>query len=201
MRRGRWCARRDGPVGRLLPWLLVTLFKNKYRIESARLKHWDYASAGWYFITICARGKECFFGEIVDGEMELSPIGEIVAEEWLKTPMIRATVELDEWVVMPNHVHGILVIKDKEETPPLRLDRGVSTGPRLNAGSVGAVIGQFKSVCTKRIWAIGQLGFAWHPRFHDRIIRDEAELLNKRRYIVENPLRWELDEYNPDLKS
>ena len=175
----------------------MALFKHKFRIETTRLKHWDYSSAGWCFITICTRGKECFFGRVVNGEMELSPGGEIVAEEWLKTPAMRANVHLDEWVVMPNHVYGILVIVDSDETP----HRGVSTASPLKPGSVGAIIGQFKSVCTKRIWAVGQTGFAWQPRFHDRVIRDEPELLNKRRYIVENPLRWELDEYNPSLKS
>jgi REP element-mobilizing transposase RayT len=168
-------------------------FKGRYRIESTRLLRWDYASAGRYFITICARGKECFFGNIVNGDVRLSSIGEIVAEEWLRTPTIRKSVELDEWIVMPNHLHGILVLTDTDKTPR----RGVSTGSELRSGSVGAIIGQFKSVCTKRIWALGQHGFAWQPRFHDRVIRDEAELLSTRRYIIENPLRWELNVYNP----
>jgi putative transposase len=190
----------------------MTLFKNKYRIESTRLKGWDYAAAGWYFVTLCMRGRECFFGDVKDGEMRLSMIGDIVAEEWQKTEIVRPNVELDEWVVMPNHIHGIIVIKhasvetfrgnvsdppeetpDHGETP----HRGVSTKARLKSGSVGAIIGQFKSVCTKRIWAVKFLAFDWQPRFFDHIIRDEPSLKSIRQYIVDNPAKWELDKNNP----
>ena len=85
-------------------------FKGKYRISSARLPGWDYASAGYYFVTIVTQGRISYFGKIVGGIMHLSPIGAIVAEEWAKTPQIRPNVQLDEWVIMPNHLHGILVI-------------------------------------------------------------------------------------------
>ena len=85
-------------------------YKDRYRVESARLPGWDYHAAGWYFVTLCTRDRVPFFGEIVDGEMVLSSIGRIVAEEWQRTPEIRSNVILDEWVVMPNHLHGILVI-------------------------------------------------------------------------------------------
>ncbi len=190
----------------------MTLFKNKYRIESTRLKGWDYAAAGWYFVTICTRGRECFFWDVKDDEMLLSAIGDIVAEEWQKTETIRPNVGLDEWIVMPNHIHGIIVINQAtvetfrwnvseppeetargEETP----HRGVSTRARLKSGSLGAIIGQFKSVCTKRIWAAGFPGFDWQPRFFDHIIRDEPSLKNIRQYIVDNPAKWELDKNNP----
>ena len=90
----------------------MTLFKGKYRVESARLRGWDYTSAGWYFVTLCTRNRECVLGEIVNGVVHLSPIGELVAREWLKTEQVRVNVALDEWVIMPNHVHGIIVIKD-----------------------------------------------------------------------------------------
>lgn len=195
----------------------MTLFKNKYRVESTRLKGWDYAAVGCYFVTICTRGRECFFGEVKDGEMHLSEIGDIVAGEWQKTESVRPNVELDEWVVMPNHIHGIIVIKHtvetfrrnvsdlpketprSEETPyiPEMPHRGVSTKARLKAGSVGAIIGQFKSVCTKRIWAARFLAFDWQPRFFDHIIRDEPSLNNIRQYIVDNPAKWEQDQNNP----
>ncbi|BAZ05607.1 hypothetical protein [Calothrix sp. NIES-3974] len=88
----------------------MTLYKNKYRIESARCNKWDYTSAGYYFITICTYKKQSFFGEIIDGKMNLSPIGKILAVEWQKTELIRPYVELDAWVIMPNHFHGILII-------------------------------------------------------------------------------------------
>jgi len=95
-------------------------FKNKYRIESARLRFWDYASSGWYFVTVCTKNKENFFGDVNAGEMYLSEIGKIVSEEWMKTSIIRSNIMLDEWVVMPNHIHGILVITERMprvETP------------------------------------------------------------------------------------
>jgi putative transposase len=104
----------------------MTLYKDKYRAESARLKGWDYSVAGYYFVTICTRDRECWLGEVVDDVMRLSPVGKIVAEEWQKTAQIRKYVTLDEWVIMPNHLHGIVIISDEmpqQETP----HRGVST--------------------------------------------------------------------------
>jgi len=103
----------------------MTLFKSKYRIESSRLKGWDYASAGWYFVTFCTRGRQSFLGNVMGDDVRLSPIGEIVAEEWQRTPHVRPNVELDEWIIMPDHVHGIIIINDVGvvETPR----RGVST--------------------------------------------------------------------------
>jgi len=175
----------------------MALFKNKYRIESARLKGWDYSGAGWYFVTLCTRGRECFFGDVVDGEMRLSSIGEIVADEWQRTPTIHPNIALDEWIVMPNHLHGIIVITYRVETPR----RGVSTTrqqpSRLQSNSLGSIIGQIKSVCTKRIHAGGCREFEWQERFHDEIIRDERAMHNIREYIIDNPAEWQVDKENP----
>jgi hypothetical protein len=88
----------------------MTLFKNNYRIESARLKGWDYTSARGYFVTFCTRDRQPFLGKVTGADVRLSPIGEIVAEEWLHTPHVRPNVELDEGIIMPNHVHGIIII-------------------------------------------------------------------------------------------
>jgi putative transposase len=189
----------------------MTKFKDKYRVESTRLPGWDYAGAGWYFVTICTRNRECLFGEIVDGEMRLSSIGEIVAEEWQKTPDIRPNVVLDEWVIMPNHLHGIIVILEPRDRTVVETSRQPvvetsrrdvstttpTTTPRLKAGSLGAIIGQIKSVCTKRIWAAGHTGFRWQSRFYDHIIRDEGALQRIREYIVNNPANWAEDRINP----
>ena len=90
--------------------LRMELFKNKYRIGSKRLKGWDYSGAGRYFVTICTGNRVCYFGDVADGKMKLSPIGEIVNDEWYKTEQVRQNVKLDEFVVMPNHLHGIIVI-------------------------------------------------------------------------------------------
>jgi putative transposase len=203
----------------------MTLFGNKYRIESIRLKNWDYGSAGFYFVTICARNRECFFGDVIDGKVVLSDAGKLVAEEWQKTPTIRQTVELDEWVVMPNHVHGIVVIKGNEaglnvsdlsihntrsftnikpDSDPADMNAGretrhrrVSTKVQLQAGSLGAIVNQFKSVCTKHIRKSGHELFDWHPRFYDHIIRSDKVLKEIREYIFNNPAKWELDRNNP----
>ena len=178
----------------------MTLFKNKYRIESARLRGYDYSSPGLYFVTICTKNRECFFGDVVNGEMDLSPIGDIVADEWQKTPQVRANVQLDEWVVMPNHLHGAIWIT---HTIPMAnvetFRRNVSTAdtkPRLQPNSLGSMIGQVKSVCTKRIRAAGYTDFDWQERFWDEIIWNERTLDAVRAYIINNPANWEKDKDN-----
>ena len=136
-----------------------TLFKNKYRIKSTRLKHYDYSSDGYYYVTICTKNRECCLGDVIDGEMKLSVVGKIVSEEWIKTEQIREYVQLDEWVIMPNHFHGIVIINNDNvmcnvETPR----RGVSTTSNRNpchklewkSHSLGSIICQFKSITTKR---------------------------------------------------
>jgi len=145
----------------------MTLFKNKYRIESSRLKDWDYTNNAAYFITICTRNMKNYFGRVVEDKIKLSKIGKIVDEEWLITKDIRNNIILDEYVVMPNHFHGIIMILNEnkinvETTRRVVLiqnktsQRDVST---LKSGSLGAIIGQFKSVCTKRIHELGYINF------------------------------------------
>ncbi len=155
----------------------MTLFRDKYHVGSARLQSCDYTRTARYFVTLCTKDRACCLGDVVEAEVVLSHIGRIVTEEWKKTPLVRPNIELGAWQIMPNHLHGILAIKDTEtahrkvsETPR----RGVSTAirPRLKAGSLGSIIGQFKSACTKRILAAGFCDFAWQTRFYDHIIRN-----------------------------
>ena len=191
------------------------LFKDKFRIPSARLPKWDYTRAAGYFVTLCTKGSVHSFGDVVEGEMILSPMGRIVAEEWQKTPRLRLSVELDQWQIMPNHLHGILILKEVETarravsrrggsptlgTPGETPQRGVSTPDhsRLKAGSLGAIIGQFKSACTKRIWSAGFSEFAWQARFYDHIIRNQESLDKIRDYILHNPVMWETDKDEPE---
>ena len=193
---------------------LMTLYKNKYRIESARYQNWDYTSNGYYFVTICTYNREYFFGDVVADKMQLSPIGKIVTEEWQKTAQIRSYIELDEWVIMPNHLHGIIIIKN--QPPPLIVETprwgvsqqatfhpeetfrwNVSTKSRLKPKSLGSIIGQIKTACTRRIWEAGFDDFEWQDRFYDHIIRDDESLHYIRQYIINNPLKWELDKNNP----
>jgi REP element-mobilizing transposase RayT len=107
--------------------IYMTLYKKKYRIESTRLKDWDYSRDGYYFVTICTQDKKCFFGDVIDEKVQLSAIGEIVADEWQKTPQIRKNVSLDTWIIMPNHVHGIIVINNDVETPRWGVSRICAT--------------------------------------------------------------------------
>ncbi|MBE2217023.1 MAG: transposase [Ignavibacteria bacterium] len=198
----------------------MTLFNKKYRVDSARLKGWDYSNTGLYYITICTHGMKKFFGEIVKGSVTLSDAGKIVEEEWLNNVVVRENVILDEYVVMPNHFHGIIALekisdqscpetnsgefetgRDHLETTQLHRQscRVVSTGASktLKPNSIGSIIGQFKSKCTKRI-AVFKSSFRWQGRFHDRVIRSEKELDNIRAYIHYNPQKWSKDEFYID---
>jgi REP element-mobilizing transposase RayT len=147
------------------------------------MQGWDYGGGGAYCVTICTKDRVCYFGEVVSGRMVLSDLGQTIGEEWLETSTIRTYVTLDAWVVMPNHMHGILFI----QPPPV----GEDSRP------LGAIIGLFKSSCTGRIWAAGRHDFAWQPRFFDQVIRDEETLMRFRKYIEENPLHWERDKHYP----
>jgi putative transposase len=119
--------------------------------RSLRLRDYDYSQNGAYFVTICTHQGTCPFGDVVDGDMVLNEWGAIVREEWLRTAIVRINIELDAFVVMPNHMHGIIVIVDNDGTigPTRRVAPTHATGPK--SGSVGAIIGQFKSIVTKRI--------------------------------------------------
>ncbi len=170
-------------------------FKGKYRIASGRLKAWDYGRPGYYFVTICTLNRVQWFGEVSGDHIILSTVGEIAANELNKTANMRINVGIDTWVVMPNHVHAIIVIGEipgaSVETPR----RDVSTKIKWRPGVLGAIVNQFKSMCTKRIRATGCADFAWQTRFYDHIIQNEKELENIRAYILGNPLKWADDEY------
>ena len=177
----------------------MALFKDKYRVESTRLSGWDYASFGYYFVTICTHERACFLGEICNGAMVLSPQGTIVAEEWRRTGVLRENVVLDEWVIMPNHLHGIVIIRgaNVETHCNASLQRQQPTnkfGPQRN--NLASIIRGFKGCTTKRIREAG-FDFGWQTRFYEHVIRDEKSLDEIRSYIVNNPLKWELDKNHP----
>jgi putative transposase len=185
------------------------LFKNKFLIDSSRLKSWDYSTPWWYYITICTRNMSCCFGNVEHGKMILNLAGKIVNEEWRRSTTIRENVDLDYYVIMPNHIHGIIIIKSvettrrvvsKSESETLLKDetsqRLVSTTIKPN--SLSSIVGQFKSIVTKRVRSSGLKNFAWQPRFYDHIIRNKKDLHRIRTYIQNNPLKWELEEYYTD---
>lgn len=164
-------------------------FRGKYRNESARNPSWDYAGTGRYFITICTHRRAPYFGEIQNGVMQLSDMGMIINREWKQTAKIRPNVILDEYIVMPDHFHAIITIQSIDGVGTPR--RGAPTARNCwQPNSLGSIINQFKSICTKRIWKSGHPHFRWQPRFHDRIIRDDAEFDRIRRYIIDNPKNW-----------
>ena len=193
------------------------------RRSSLRLEGYDYTLAGAYFITMIAHRRECLFGDVIDGEVELSPYGQVVRDEWLASARIRREIQLheDEFVVMPNHVHGIVwIVQDERESLIELGDQGTTgvnnecvgaTGrsPLRQIGlqkpgpaprSLGSFVAGFKAAATREINQIrGTPGEpVWKRNYFDRIIRDEVELQHLRRYINENPMKWELDRENPD---
>jgi putative transposase len=170
----------------------VVLYQNKYRIDSLRLARFDYSSSGEYFVTICTKHRICHFGDAGSGEIHLSRIGLIVQEEWQNTALIRTNVKLDAFVVMPNHVHGIIVICNSLVETTRRVVSTTKT--TLQRNSLGSIVGQFKSVCTKRIHASGFHDFGWQRGYYDHIIRDETDLERIREYITLNPSRWKADD-------
>lgn len=170
---------------------LNSKFKGKYRIQSRRLKGWDYATPAYYFITICTQNRIPWLGKIKNDRVILSQLGKITSDNLEKIPIIYPNVSLDAWIVMPNHIHAVIVIGEPVETPHW----GVSTKGNWRPGALGVIISQFKSICTKRIRMMGFIKFAWQPRFYDHIIRDEKELKKIRSYILGNPTKWAEDEY------
>jgi putative transposase len=161
---------------------MCSLFRNKYRVESTRYRGYDYSSPGKYFITICTKNKKPYFGEVVNGKMILSETGQIAEKFWREIPGHFPNIKLDEYIIMPDHIHGIIIIV---ETPKL----GVSTA-KLGASTaklgVSTIINQFKRICTITIKTLG-FDFAWQPRYYDHIIRTRIELYRIRKYIRENP--------------
>ena len=180
-------------------------FKNKYRIGSTRLKNYDYSLNGAYYITIVTKDREHFFGNILHGKIQLSEIGKIAQQYWDEIPQHFPFVKLDDMIVMPNHIHGILWIdktNDIEtsvvvETPKLDVftKRNKNHKIEWKPGTIGVIINQYKRICTINSRKI-KPNFAWQPRFYDRIIRNDNELKRIRKYIVNNPQMWERDRNN-----
>ena len=139
------------------------------------------------------------FGRVTNGEMQLSQVGRIVEEEWLRTPRLRAEVDLDEFVIMPNHLHGILVFHDCPDSQADKNGQTVRAHGRAplhcSDRSLGSMMKGFKSGCRKRINRLRQTPGkpVWQRNYHEHIIRNDEDLGNVREYILENPLHWEVE--------
>lgn len=218
-----------------------------YCSDTLRLDEWDYRRSAWYFVTICTTDRRPYFGTVRNGIVGLSPAGCIAAQEWRRTPEVRPYVRLEAWIVMPNHMHGLIGIttdspahdditgtdtserdgsnatgdvgnpdgvdaswhSGSNSSDPANVDasrRDASTDKnqpestnkfRLRAHSLGAIVGQYKSGCTKRIRATCRPDFGWQSRYYDRIVRNRREWTAIRRYIHHNPTNWTDDRHAP----
>ncbi|GAB1544590.1 transposase [Scytonema sp. NUACC21] len=179
-------------------------FKDKYRIESIRLPNHDYAANGWYFVTICTRDRTCFFGDVIEGKIHSSQIGQIAQQYWSEIPSHFEYTYIDAYVIMPNHIHGIIVINrpNSLETrhgtslhQPQITDQSNKFAP-LKSGSLQAIINAYKSSVTRWCRKNGQEHFSWQSRFYEHIIRADGSLEKIREYIVNNPAKWKDDKDN-----
>ena len=169
-------------------------YKNKYRVNTIRLPDWNYGWAGVYYITICTQNHAHSFGEIVDGKMNLSNIGVIADILWHEIKHHEENIILDAFVVMPNHLHGIIRLTNNDESEQEHRsniqDRAIflsKISPKK--GSIGRIIGSYKSAVTKHAHRLGY-EFAWQPSFYDHIIRENKSLHFIIDYINNNPERW-----------
>jgi len=175
--------------------------------RSVRMPQYDYSDPGAYFITICASRRACTFGEIVNCQVNLSPIGRIVDQCWAEIPSHFENAEIDEFVVMPNHIHGILRIVENAGTacraPTSRHTPVFGQFARPERGSVATIIRSFKSAATRRArqQGLSKSASIWQRNYYERVVRNEEELARIQKYIIENPLTWELDRENPLSKN
>lgn len=181
---------------------------DQHNRRSIRLKGYDYTQPGAYFVTICTYKRVWLFGDVVDGRMRLNPFGRIVADEWRRTERLRDNVALDAFVVMPNHVHGIIVIAadpDGDGSNHCRdTARRVPTGTNRRfgqprPGSLPTIVGAFKSACTRRINRLRVAAGApvWQRNYYEHVVRNRRALERIRRYIRQNPARWHRDRNHP----
>lgn len=196
-------------------------FKNKYRISSARAPFWDYAWNAAYFVTICTKNRVCWFGNVVDGAMGLSAMGHIANSCWHEIPNHFPFVELGAHIIMPNHVHGIVIINKPDDgrnvgrnvetqnfaslrniaprpSPPPSPPSSKPDNPKNKFGpqskNLASIIRGFKIGVTTNARVINA-DFAWQPRYHDHIIRNHESFQRISNYITNNPANWQKDNF------
>jgi len=193
-------------------------YNNKYRISSIRFQNWDYAWDGAYFITICTQNREHFFGTVVNKYMELSPVGVLANLFWYEIKNHTKRVELGAFVVMPDHIHGVVNLTSNPVSPvktrhalspqspqspqepnalspqqqhALSSQRSIGQQRYQNQGknTISSIIGSYKSAVTRQAHCMG-INFAWQSRFYEHIICDEKSYDRIKKYIIENPMEW-----------
>ncbi|MBI1976619.1 MAG: transposase [Candidatus Omnitrophica bacterium] len=188
--------------------------------KSIRLKDYDYAQQGAYYVTVCANDRECVFGDVRNGKMVLNGAGDMVTHNWNKLPDRFPNIKMDEFIVMPNHLHGVIVIvgktgdvgaplvgalNDVDDRAGPRSCREAGTrqrAPIKGAPTVGEIIGAFKSLTTNEYIRNVRINNwpsfnkqLWQRNFYEHVIRTESDLTSIREYIINNPSQWEDDEY------
>jgi putative transposase len=163
-------------------------YKEKHRVQPARLKGWDYGSHGLYFVTICTAGRTPYFGKVetdLDGfaSLQKTSIADVAYNNWLKIPEYHPYVEMDEFIIMPDHIHGILFI-NKPDKITWEINKAGSQSKNL-----ASIIRGYKS-SIKQYAKLNNVEFSWQSRYYDRIIRNEKELANIQQYIFDNPDNW-----------
>jgi REP element-mobilizing transposase RayT len=189
-------------------------YKNKYKTTTNRLNIWDYSNIAYYFITICTNNRINYFGDIQNENIKLSRTGELVSINWNEIPNKFKNIEIDEFVIMPNHIHGIIFIKEEFDDNNDENVNNTKNKDTINRVSTNSYIifkehnPMFKkSLSTIIRWFKGKSSyeirknlnipeFAWQRNYYDHIIRNEKELEEIRKYIYYNPLNWSNDEYN-----
>ncbi|MEK7495535.1 MAG: transposase [Patescibacteria group bacterium] len=160
--------------------------------KSNRLLNFDYSSSGYYFITICTKNRQEYFGNIINNEMVINEIGKIVEAQWLWLEKQYKHVELDEFKIMPNHFHGIIIIKNKSNPVGTGLDLSL----QKKHLSLSNIIGAFKTTSSIRIHKKGLKIFQWQRSFYDHIIRNEKSFYYICQYIKNNSINWSEDRNN-----
>ncbi len=175
---------------------------DKHHRRSIRLRDYDYSLDGAYFVTICTLERKCLFGEVAYGEMRLNDIGMMVRDEWLRSVEIRNEIHLDAFVVMPNHVHGIVLIRHDVPLPVSK--EGDRRSPLQQRGlckrSLAAFVAGFKSACTRSVNEyFGTRGVPlWQRSYYEHVVRNDRTLHAIRDYIEANPSQWADDRENPE---
>jgi putative transposase len=194
---------------------MTKLFRNKYRISSHRKPGWDYSGNGMYFITFVTQKRKCNLGKIVNNEMEMFDFGYIVKKEWLQSFEMRKELILDEWIMMPNHLHAIVILDKnrisdvmdgtngymvethgRASLPCIRLPKSISSFIAGFKSAVNSKIDDYIDANNLDIPKYNRNNHFWQPNYYDRIIQNNESYIRARQYIINNPKKWGKDKFN-----
>ena len=173
---------------------------DKHRRRSIRPKGFDYRQPGAYFVTICTQNRACFLGAVAGGEMQSTNAGEIAKATWNELPARFPSLGLDAFVIMPNHIHGIIMVGAQFIAPSDGFGE-TNMGAINHAPTLGEIVHTYKAASTRLIKQAGTPNFAWQRNYYEHIVRDEESSNRIRQYIHDNPARWEFDRENPAAKN